>query len=71
VTAERDTAERLARIEGALVQVLRELRGRRRRAGKRTRTVIERASQAAANDTEYAPTDLDIAAAKRALRRHR
>lgn len=64
-----ETAERFARIEGLLAQVLRELRNRKRTAAKRTRTASERAATAAANDTQYAPTELDMAAAKRALRR--
>ena len=75
MTAERspkdETAPRLARIEGLLAEVLRELRGRRRRAGKRTRSVAERSAIAAANDTKYVPTELDKAAARKALRRYR
>jgi hypothetical protein len=66
-----DTADRLTRIEGVLTEVLRELRARKRRAGKRTKSVAERAAMAAASDTKYAPTELDKAAARRALRRYR
>jgi hypothetical protein len=72
VTDARDeTADRLARIEGALAEVLRELRARKRRSSKRAKSVGESAAMAAANDTKYAPTELDKAAARRALRRYR
>jgi hypothetical protein len=66
----RDTAERLANIEALLDQVLKELRGRRRTAAKRTRTVGERALAAALKHPDQ-PTELEIATARRALRRHR
>jgi hypothetical protein len=65
--AETEASRRLAHIEGLLEQVLRELRGKRRRGTKRGRTVAQR--QAAA--VTYTPTELQMAAARRALRRHR
>ena len=67
----RDTAERLTNIECLLEQVLRELRGRRRAGVKRTRTVAERALLAVQSNPEYQPTELQIAAARRALRRNK
>ena len=67
--ADPEMAERLARIEALLSQVLHELRTRRRSVSKKTRTVAARAS-AAAMDL-YKPTEMEIAAARRALRRKR
>lgn len=64
------TAVRLAHIESLLMQVLRELRARRSRAAKRTRTVAERAyDRAVASPIQ--PTELQRAAARRAIARVR
>lgn len=61
---------RLARIEGLLEQVLREQRGRRRRAGKRRATVAHRVlSLVESEPEEFQPNDLQRQVAKRALRR--
>lgn len=62
-----DSTVRLARIEGLMEQVLRELRGRRQRGVKRGRTVVQRAAAA----ITYQPTELQMAAARRALRGRR
>lgn len=61
--------ERLGRIEGLLNEVLHVLRDRKRRAGKRARTVGENAYRSVANDTELQATELEIAAARRILRK--
>lgn len=60
-----DTNARLATIESLMNEVLRELRARRRRGIKRGRTVVQRA----ANEVRYQPTELQVAAARRALSR--
>jgi hypothetical protein len=66
-----ETALRLAAIEGLLNQVLQELRRRRRSGAKRVRSVQERCLLAAMEETVYKPTELQIAAARRALGRKR
>jgi hypothetical protein len=62
-----DTNARLARIESLMNQVLSELRARRRRGIKRGRSLVQRAADA----VRYQPTELQIAAARRALSRRR
>ena len=62
-----DTNARLARIEGLMEQVLRELRERRRRGAKRARSIADRI----ASEVRYQPTELQIAAARRALLKRR
>lgn len=61
--------QRLTRIEALLGEVLGELRARRRRNGKRVRTVAQNAYLAAVNDNDNAPSELEIAAARRILRK--
>lgn len=61
--------ERLGRIEGLLNEVLHVLRDRKRRAGKRARTVGENAFRSVANDTSLQATEMEIAAARRILRK--
>jgi hypothetical protein len=60
-----ETAARFAHIEGMLAEIIRELRGRKARGAKRSRTLI---SQRRAEIT-YEPSDLDIAHAKKIMRR--
>jgi len=62
-----DAAARLARIESLVDEVLRELRASRRRGIKRGRSIAQRAADA----VRYQPTELQIAAARRALSRRR
>ena len=62
-----DTNARLARIEGLMEQVLRELRERRRRGAKRARSIADQI----ASEVRYQPTELQIAAARRALLKRR
>ena len=62
-----ETNARLARIESLMNEVLVELRARRRRGIKRARNVVQRA----ADTVRYQPTELQIAAARRALSRRR
>jgi hypothetical protein len=62
-----DTNTRLARIEGLMEQVLRELRERRRRGAKRARSIADQI----ASEVRYQPTELQIAAARRALLKRR
>jgi len=64
-----DVYQRLGRLEGFMSEILQELFRRRRTSGRRTRTVGERARNEAANDSHNKPTELEIAAARRALRR--
>jgi hypothetical protein len=59
-----------ARVEGLLTQVLKELRGRRVKGAKRSHSAAARAYETALNAPErYKPTELDMAAARRALNR--
>jgi hypothetical protein len=59
-----------ARVEGLLTQVLKELRGRRVKGAKSSRSAAARAYETALNAPErYKPTELDMAAARRALNR--
>jgi hypothetical protein len=68
---DRQLDARLASIEALLSQLLRETRARRRSASRRRATVSDRAVLAAMGDTEFKPNELQIAAARRALRRGR
>jgi hypothetical protein len=60
-----ETAQRFAHLETMLTEILRELRGRRTRAAKRTRTIRH---QRVAEVT-YKPTDIDVAKAKKIMKR--
>lgn len=60
-------AGRLTMIHGALMAILEELRGRKRRSVKRTRALAQR--PASEQLEGYRPTELQIARARRALRR--
>lgn len=60
-------AAQLCRIEGQLAEVLRELHGRRKRGNRRARSVAARATRDA--ELRYKPTELQMAAARRALAR--
>jgi len=62
-----ELSARLTDLESLLTQVLKELRGRKTRGAKRSRSVAERATERA--ELRYKPTELQIAAAKRALAR--
>lgn len=63
-----ERSAQLARIEGKLDELLRDLRGRKRRAHKRRGTVAERVATIAENEpAEYQPTELQIRRARRAL----
>jgi hypothetical protein len=60
---------RLTNIEVLLTQLLERKRAAKRNGRKRSLTMIERAARAAAKDTVFVPTELDMAAARRALNR--
>ncbi|MEY4581113.1 MAG: hypothetical protein RL701_5816 [Pseudomonadota bacterium] len=64
---DNDTSLRLTKIEALMIQVLDELRRRRGGRVRRTRSVAERA----ASTVNYKPTELQMAAARRALLRNR
>lgn len=64
--------DRLARIEGLLIQVLGEVRGKKRKSRKRQKTVADRAAARVESEPEkYQPNDLQKARARRALLRYR
>jgi len=65
-----ETNARLANIESLLAQILRELHKKRRGVAKRKRTISDRTLRAALAETRYKPTELEIAAARKALARH-
>jgi hypothetical protein len=66
-----EVAERLTNIEGLLVQLLREVRTKRRAGQKRAKTCHDRAWLEALAEKEYVPTELQRMAARRALQRAR
>lgn len=64
-------AVRLTRIELMLKQALDELFASKRRGAKRGRSTSARAYDAVVSDPNYKPTELQVAAARRALARIR
>jgi hypothetical protein len=62
---------RLGMIELMLKQVLEELSSRKRRGGRRGRSATARAYDSVVSDPNYKPTELQVAAARRALARIR
>jgi len=65
-----ELSARLATLEGLMAQMLKELRGRKLKGMKRARSVAARAVEHAESDElRYKPTELQRAAARRALRR--
>ncbi len=64
-TMDPETAKRFAHIEGMLAEIIRELRGRKARGQKRSQTMIAKRRA----EITYVPTDLDVAKAKKIMRR--
>jgi hypothetical protein len=63
-----DRAAQLARIEGKLDELLREVKGRKRKSLKRRGTVYDRSAALAEREpAEYQPTELQRARARKAL----